>query len=100
MLPWQFKRESYFQLSLLILALRSPGKDTDVYLQPLVDELVELWDVAIQNFNVVTKYFKVHATLMWTISDFPAYKDLSIWVTKGKLACPYYHNETFSIIKK
>ncbi|KAG8369017.1 hypothetical protein BUALT_Bualt15G0106500 [Buddleja alternifolia] len=32
-------------------------------------------------------------TLMWTVSDFPAYGMLSGWSTHGKLACPYCMNE-------
>ncbi|XP_071699426.1 uncharacterized protein [Rutidosis leptorrhynchoides] len=35
--------------------------------------------------------------LLWTISDFPAYANLSGWSTKGKLACPSCHKETKSI---
>jgi len=33
-------------------------------------------------------------TLMWTINDFPAYGMLSGWGTQGKLACPYYMDDT------
>ncbi|WMV09922.1 hypothetical protein MTR67_003307 [Solanum verrucosum] len=33
--------------------------------------------------------FVMHASLMWTINDFPAYGMLSGWMTVGKLACPY-----------
>ncbi|KAM3306005.1 hypothetical protein P3S67_012874 [Capsicum chacoense] len=32
----------------------------------------------------------MRANLMWTISDFPAYGILSDWMTVGKLACPYF----------
>ena len=32
----------------------------------------------------------MRVVLMWTISDFPAYSMLSGWSTAGKLACPYY----------
>ena len=30
----------------------------------------------------------MRASLMWTISDFPAYAMLSGWSTKGKFVCP------------
>ena len=30
----------------------------------------------------------MHAAVMWTINDFPAYGNLSGWTTKGYLACP------------
>ena len=29
----------------------SPGIAIDVYLQPLVEELIELWDVGVESFN-------------------------------------------------
>lgn len=36
------------------------------------------------------------ATLLWTISDFPAYANLSGWSTKRKRACPSCHMHTCS----
>jgi hypothetical protein len=42
----------------------------------------------------VKKNFKLHAILLWTINDFPAYAMLSGWSTKGKFACPYCHKDT------
>jgi hypothetical protein len=35
----------------------------------------------------------MHAALMWTINDFPAYGMLSRWSTAGKLACPICRNQ-------
>ncbi|GJT22178.1 uncharacterized protein Tco_0892115 [Tanacetum coccineum] len=37
----------------------------------------------------VKNNFNMKATLLWTVSDFPAYAMLSGWSTHGKLACPY-----------
>ena len=44
--------------------------------------------------------FMMRASLMWTVSDFPAYAMLSGWRTAGKLACPYYGNDfdTFYLV--
>ena len=76
-------------LSLLIPGPTSPGNDIDVYLQPLVQELKELWDVGVETFDVSSNSsFQMHAALLWTINDFPAYVDISGWSTKGALACP------------
>ena len=36
----------------------------------------------------------MHAVLMWTISDFPAYGMLSGWTTHGKLSCPHCQDST------
>ena len=38
----------------------------------------------------------MHAALLWTINDFPAYANLSGWSTKGKLACPICNENTES----
>ena len=72
--PWMCMKRSSFMLSLLIPGPTSPGNDTDVYLQPLVEELKELWDVGVKTFDVSSKNsFQMQAALLWTINDFPAY---------------------------
>ena len=82
------KRSSII-LSLLIPRQTSPENDIDVYLQPLVEELKELWDVGVKTFDVSSKKsFQMHAALLWTINGFPAYGDILGWCTKDALACP------------
>jgi hypothetical protein len=57
----------------------------DVYLQPLIDELIELWVKGVESWDEDKKEkFALHALLLWTINDFPAYAMLSGWSTKGK----------------
>ena len=64
-------------LSLLIPGPTSLGNDIDMYLQPLVEELKELWDVGVETFDVSSKKsFQMHVALLWTINDFPAYGDI------------------------
>nr|GEW33781.1 hypothetical protein [Tanacetum cinerariifolium] len=41
--PWLCMKESSFTLTLLIPGPKSPGKDIDVYLRPLIDDLKVLW---------------------------------------------------------
>ncbi|KAL6506117.1 hypothetical protein OROHE_022646 [Orobanche hederae] len=95
--PWDCMKQSFLMLSLLIPGKKSPGKDIDVYLQPLVNELTELWVEGSVTFDVSCKQnFRMHAAVLWTINDFPAYGDLSGWVTKGYLACPVCNEQTFS----
>nr|XP_025670299.1 uncharacterized protein LOC112770094 [Arachis hypogaea] len=87
--PWMCMKQEYFMLSLLILGPKSLGNDIDVYLQPLIEELKELWELGVETYDAArNKTFQMHAALLWTISDFPAYAMLSGWSTKGKLACP------------
>ena len=94
--PWMCMKESNFILSMLIPGPESPGDVIDVYLKPLIDELKELWEVGVDTFDASTRQnFKLHASLLWTINDFPAYGNLSGWSTKGKMACPCCNKDTF-----
>lgn len=87
--PWMCMKQSYLMLSLLIPGPNAPGNDIDVYLQPLIDELNDLWLNGLQTYDASKKQnFQLHAALLWTISDFPGYANLSGWSTKGRLACP------------
>ena len=54
--PWMCIKRSSFMLSLLI-----PGNDVDVYLQLLVEELKELWDVGVKTFDVSSKKIILNA---------------------------------------
>ena len=45
-------KQPYFMLSLIIPGPSSPGQNIDTYLEPLVSELKELWDVGVQTFDV------------------------------------------------
>ena len=82
-------KRSSFILSLLIPGRISPENDINMYFQPQVQELKELWDVGVKMFNVSSKKsFQMHAALLWTINDFLAYGDISGWSAKDALACP------------
>jgi hypothetical protein len=61
----------------------------DVYLEHLISELKELWNVGLSTYDASSKSkFMMRAALMWTINDFPTYGDLSGWHTKRRAACP------------
>ncbi|XP_023893695.1 uncharacterized protein LOC112005636 [Quercus suber] len=95
--PWLCMKRSSLILSLVILGPTSLGIAIDVYLQPLVEELRELWDVGVQAYDASSKeIFQLRAALMWTVNDFLAYANLSGWSTKGGLACPSCAVETDS----
>ncbi|KAM1429655.1 hypothetical protein ACFX2I_045826 [Malus domestica] len=49
--PWMCMKQPNLLLSLLILGPRSPGKEIDVYMRPLIDELNELWEVGTPTYN-------------------------------------------------
>ncbi|KAJ0538371.1 putative Transposase-associated domain-containing protein [Helianthus annuus] len=101
--PWLCMKESSFMLTLLIPGEKSPGKDIDVFLRPLVDELKMLWAEGVQTRDTLTNdVFRMHATLLWTINDFPARSILSGWSGQGYKACPTCNIDTPScrVIKK
>lgn len=83
-------KQPYLILFVLIDGTKGPGDKIDVFLQPLIEELKELWNDGVSTYDAGSKhFFLLHAALLWTISDFSAYTMLSGWSTKGEFACPY-----------
>lgn len=80
----------------IMLALLIPGKESvtseniDVYLTPLIEELLELWK-GVPAIDVSEEpprqHFELRALLLWCMHDFPAYGLTSGQVTKGYRAC-------------
>ena len=95
--PWLCMKQENLILSTLISGPDSPSNSIDVYMQPLIAELKELWDIGVETYDAITdQNFNLRAGVLWTISDFPGYAMMSGWSTKGKLACPVCHYETCS----
>ena len=46
--PWKCMKKTNFFMSLLISSSKSPGKKINIYLQPLIDELKELWNYGVR----------------------------------------------------
>ncbi|GJY66186.1 leucine-rich repeat protein [Tanacetum coccineum] len=93
--PWKCMKDPYMFMSMLIPGPKTPT-NIDVYLQPLIDELNDLWG-GINAYDAHRKEnFTLRAALLWTINDFPAYGMLSGWSVKGYNACPICMNETSS----
>lgn len=88
-------KKPFMFLSLIIPGPKNPKGNLDVYLQPLIEELKQLWEVGLPTYDISQKQnFQLKAALLWTISDFPAYGMLSGWTTSGRLACPYCMENT------
>jgi hypothetical protein len=91
--PWLCMKRQFIFLSVLVPGPKNPKGNLDVYLQPLIKELKQLWETGLFTYDVSTKQnFDMRAALMWTINDFPAYGMLSGWTTAGVNACPYCGN--------
>ncbi|CAH9095227.1 unnamed protein product [Cuscuta epithymum] len=87
--PGTCMKQQFLFLSILVPGPRNPTKRIDVYFQPLIEELKQLWEVGVVTYDAFSREnFNMRAMLLWTISYFPAYAMLSGWSTKGKFACP------------
>ncbi|XP_069153102.1 uncharacterized protein [Solanum lycopersicum] len=87
--PWLCMKQPNSILSMIIPGPRMVGNNIDVYLQPLIKELNELWSEGVQTFDSSkNEMFRMRAALMWTISDFPGLGILSGWNTYTGFACP------------
>ncbi|XP_048317949.1 uncharacterized protein LOC107425359 [Ziziphus jujuba] len=63
----------------------------------MIDELKDLWTNGVTTYDISKKErFTMHAAVLWTIHDFPAYGTLSGWSTKGYKACPTCNEDTSS----
>ena len=57
-----------------------------IYLAPLIDELQDLWKgiKVVKNSRIRhSKVFKLRAILMWTMHDYPRYKNVSKYSVQG-----------------
>jgi hypothetical protein len=82
-----------------MLALLIPGKESvtsevfDVYMEPLVEELLQLW-YGIPAYDITKEQgqrrFTLRAVLMWTIHDFPGYATVGGFSHQGYATCPWY----------
>ncbi|GJX64745.1 hypothetical protein Tco_0299088 [Tanacetum coccineum] len=97
--PWLCMKESSFMLTLLVPGPKSPGKDIDVYLRSLIDDLKDLWALkGVETIDVATcQKFNMRAMVLWTINDFSARSSLSGWSGQGYKACPTCNEDTQSM---
>ncbi|XP_039778099.1 uncharacterized protein LOC120645374 [Panicum virgatum] len=74
-------------MALLIPGPKSLGKDFDVFLEPLIEDLLDLWK-GVPTYDALTgKTFSLRAVVLWCIHDYPALSTLSGRTTKGYFAC-------------
>lgn len=95
--PWLCVKRKFMMLTMLISGPRQPGNDIDVYLQPLIDDLREMWNPGVDVYDAYQQEtFTLRAVLLWTINDFPAFGNLSGCCVKGYYACPVCGEKTRS----
>jgi hypothetical protein len=91
--PWLCTKKFFVLLALLI-----PGKESvtsevfDVYLEPLIEELLQLW-YGIPAYDITKEptlqTFTLRAVLLWTIHDFLGYGTMGGFSHQGYAACPW-----------
>ena len=96
--PWLCMKRKFMMLSLLISGPRQPGNDAYVYLASFIEDLKIMWEEGVAVFDAYyQENFKHRAILLWMITDFPAYENLSVYSVKGYKACPICEEDTFSL---
>ena len=53
--PWLCMKEEYMFLSVIVPGPKNPKDKLDVFLQPLIAELTQLWNVGVQTYDASTK---------------------------------------------
>ncbi|KAL0403965.1 UNVERIFIED_CONTAM: hypothetical protein Sradi_2037300 [Sesamum radiatum] len=95
--PGMCMKSEYIFLSLIIPDPANPKRLINVYLQPLIEELVQLWQVSTQTYDASRKeFFMMREALMWTVNDFLAYGMLSSWSIAGIMGCPIFMDNTWT----
>jgi hypothetical protein len=97
--PWLCMKRKFIMMPVLIEGPKQPGNNIDVYLRPLVEELLQLWNK--KGVRVWDEHkqeeFDLRALLFVTITDWPALSNLSGQTNKGYNTCTYYLDEAESI---
>ncbi|KAL0318307.1 UNVERIFIED_CONTAM: hypothetical protein Sangu_1986900 [Sesamum angustifolium] len=74
---------------MVILDPSNPKRLIDVYLDPLIKELLQLWYVGVRIYrNTMDKAFIMRVALMWTVNDLLAYGMTFGWSTIGIIGYP------------
>ncbi|XP_039831366.1 uncharacterized protein LOC120692187 isoform X2 [Panicum virgatum] len=96
--PSMCMKQSNFILSLLIPGKYGPSSDMDVYYQPLIYDLLDMFENGVRTYDASKgEYFQLRAVVLWTITHFPGLVNASGFVIAGKAGCPDCHYYTCSI---
>jgi len=100
--PWLCMKRKFIMMPLLIEGPKEPGNDIDVFLQPLIDDLLLLWKE--EGIQVWDEYkqesFDLRALVFVTINDWLGLAKLSGQSNMGYCACTHCLEETDSVYLK
>jgi hypothetical protein len=90
--PSMCMKQSNFILSFLIPGKEAPGSDMNLYCEPLVNDLLDMFEYGVRTYDASRgEFFQLRAAILWTITDFPGLGYVSGSVTSGEAACPDCH---------
>ncbi|KAL0401778.1 UNVERIFIED_CONTAM: hypothetical protein Slati_4207700 [Sesamum latifolium] len=85
----------YKFLTMAIHDSSNPKRLIDIYLDPLIEELQNLWHVGVMaRDNAKDETFMMRAALMWIENDLPGYGMASGWSSAGVIRCPVCMKDT------
>jgi hypothetical protein len=86
-------KQTNFILSLVIPGPKAPGADMDVYLEPLVNDMVDMFVDGVRTYDASKdECFQLRAAILCSITDLPGLGYLHAVVTSGKVSCPECHS--------
>ncbi|KAL0448504.1 UNVERIFIED_CONTAM: hypothetical protein Slati_1406800 [Sesamum latifolium] len=92
--PGMCMSSEYTFLTMVIPGPSNPKRLIDMYLEPLIEELLHLWHVGVRTYDHTTNNeFIMRAALMRTVNDLPTYGMASGWNTTGVMGCPIYTDD-------
>ena len=74
--PWLCMKRKFIMMPVLIQGPKQLGNDIDVYLRPLVDEILQLWATPMWDEHK-HETFDLRALLFITINDWPDLSNIS-----------------------
>ncbi|KAK4384554.1 hypothetical protein Sango_3049700 [Sesamum angolense] len=90
-----YMKSEYMFLTMVILGPSNPKRLIDVYLEPLIDELLQLWHVGVRTHDhTMNQAFMMRAALMWTVNDLQTYGMAFGWSTVDIMGCPICMDDT------
>jgi Transposase family tnp2 len=91
-------KRKYMMMTLLISNPKQLGNNIDVYLAPLIEDLVRLRKDGVEVFDSHSKTkFTLRVMVFCMINDFSALSNLSGFRNKGEKACPICGENTHSL---
>jgi hypothetical protein len=91
--PWLCTKKFFIMLALLISGKQLVKLENfDVFMEPLVEELLELWE-GVPAYDILkdvgSREFTLRGVLLWTIHDYPGYGTVGGFAHQGYVGCPY-----------